>query len=144
MTYPELPSEHRIAPAEASNMAINTSEPEARVGPNGIFDPESFDELQELLGSARVHAALEDFSLSILELFQGNTLQCLGRDEVFDQAHSLVASAGMLGFPALRDASYALQEACRAESQIYQTYERAREAGLATRETIALLLQRPV
>jgi HPt (histidine-containing phosphotransfer) domain-containing protein len=110
--------------------------------PQDIFDPEPFEDVCELLGSVSVRTALGNLSMSIDGLYPDPELHSLSREEIFKQAHELVSTAGMLGFPALRDALYALQAACKSQTSVDKAYEQARGPALAAREAIAVLLQR--
>lgn len=110
--------------------------------PEDIFDPEIFEELREIRGTARMRLALEDFSTLLHANVTDTAITDTDRDRVFLRAHDLVGRAGLMGFTALRDACVALQHACATGAPFGTELARTRDAAMATRDAIASLLQR--
>lgn len=147
MTCPEYTPDLPQKATGSGDRVAGILEIEPQIVPEYIFDPELFEELRELLGSAcarAARAALEDLSSSLQAIFSDLSTNFIDRDQVFQHAHFQGARAGMMGFTALRDALLALQEACDSEAPIGEPYERACEAALATRNAIAFLQQQPL
>ncbi len=112
--------------------------------PAAIFDLEIFEELRDLLGDETCQEALAELSVDLQGIFPDMPAHRLDLGQVFDEAHSLVGRTSILGFTALRDASFALQKACMLHAQVDETYRRARKAAQAACNVLAVLQRKSV
>lgn len=114
----------------------------SRGAPVTIFDQSVFEDLRDLRGDAALRVALHELSIFLRENFGDLRAHDLDRDRIFTQAHFLVARAGLMGFPALRDACVSLQHACATADTFGAQYVQACDAATDAQVEIASLLKR--
>ena len=97
--------------AKASRRTEATNDP-------GFLDRTAFDEVMDLIGTARAVGILDALSEELNTLFRSDGVTLTERDLIRFQAHSCVSSAGTLGFLVLSSACHALE--CCNEQRIAQ------------------------
>ncbi|MCW4114291.1 ATP-binding protein [Aurantimonas sp. MSK8Z-1] len=89
-----------------------TAAPSPEAAPDLQFDSETYGEMLEVLGPARIDRAFEELRAMVA------TLERLGRDRdaaLPEAAHRLISSAGAIGFTGLALACRELERACKTQ-----------------------------
>ncbi|MER2265304.1 ATP-binding protein [Methylobacterium oxalidis] len=114
----------------------------------GLLDRSTYDEILALIGSTRLTRLLEVLLEDLNGSLSGAALTHEERARLRHEAHSLVSSAGMLGFAALATACHGL-EACNEQrvaqegSEVFQhQLGQVRELAVRTAEQVRRLLGR--
>ncbi|MCJ2036177.1 ATP-binding protein [Methylobacterium sp. J-068] len=114
----------------------------------GVFDRQIHDDALELVGPVRLLALLDAFGDELDVRFAGTGLTAEERDQSRFEAHSLISSASMLGFPALSAACRTL-EACTEQRVAHEgsavfrrSLDHARGLAAQAREQVNLLIAR--
>ncbi|MBC7738684.1 MAG: Hpt domain-containing protein [Candidatus Saccharibacteria bacterium] len=110
--------------------------------PEGVFDPEMFEDMRSFLGDAEIRLSLMDLSAGLQRGLLDITSQNPDRNDIFQTAHTLGGRAGMMGFVALRDACWKLQHAVSTGANIGPACVMAEQAAMATQLAIAVLHQK--
>lgn len=103
------------------------------------FDSVVYNQLEEMLGTNRVHQLLDKLASILRTRLVGTFSDAVERDAVQRDAHSLVSSSGMLGFETLSNLCREIETSCVAgvdPAPVLRRFEVARDAVLEKIEAL--------
>jgi HPt (histidine-containing phosphotransfer) domain-containing protein len=114
--YLAKPIQRSALLAKVEHWMAARPEPSSDEDPVGSvgFDRETFAEVVDLLGLARVQKALEEIS----DRLSAMPMMAEDRDELGREAHRLVSQVGVLGFNELAHACRDLEKACHGNTDL--------------------------
>lgn len=109
--------------------------------PNEVLDTVVYEELRALIGPERTAAMLKKLEEKLDGLNIAERETTFDREQLARVAHSMISSAGMLGFLKLSNVCRDLETACVSGADLTSPVQEARRAGGEVRARIATLME---